>query len=62
MLLPYKNLMPTGRVIHRENEPLREEAEQQARRNRLARFALNKSLMLSGACQLRDPWLMLMPK
>ncbi|XP_058792632.1 uncharacterized protein LOC131665050 [Phymastichus coffea] len=54
----YTGNSSAGKVVHRENEPLREEAEQQARRHRFIELALTKSLLSDvGACQLRDPWL-----
>lgn len=51
------------KIVRRENEPLREESEQQARRNRFIKLAVTKNLLSNvSACQLRDPWLVVMPK
>ncbi|KAJ8687892.1 hypothetical protein QAD02_023687 [Eretmocerus hayati] len=52
-----------SKVIRRKNEPLREEAEQQARREEFIRVTLAKNLLSNiSACQFREPWLSLMPK
>ncbi|CAB0041340.1 unnamed protein product [Trichogramma brassicae] len=61
--------MGTGKLIRRENEPLREESDQQARKTRYVQLALAKSLFsnvatVATSCHLRGApnWLAEWPK